>query len=69
MIPDGVKQHYLAVNSLSRLLRGITLDHNDDRYCMKCLDSFRTENKFKSHENIRKYHDYCHTEMPKKMIC
>ena len=30
MITDGKKWHYLAVKSLSALLRGITSNHNGD---------------------------------------
>ena len=29
MITDGEKWHYLVVNNLSRLLRGITSNHHD----------------------------------------
>ena len=37
---DGVKSwHYLAVNNLSRLLRGITSNHDEDFYCLNCLHS------------------------------
>ena len=32
MITDGEKWHYLAVKSLSKLLRGITSDHVGDSY-------------------------------------
>ena len=33
IINDGTKWHYLAVKSLSPLLRGITSNHNGDFYC------------------------------------
>ena len=33
MITDGEKWHYLALKSLSALLRGITSNHNGDFYC------------------------------------
>ena len=36
MITDGKKWHYLAVKSLSTLLRGITPNHNGDFYCLNC---------------------------------
>ena len=29
MITDGEKWHYLVVNNLSRLLRGMTYNHHD----------------------------------------
>ena len=57
MISNGEKRHYLAlkiisttngcnrpIRSLSRLLRGITSNHNRDFYCMGCFHSFRTDN-------------------------
>ena len=64
MITDGEKWHYLAVTSLSRLLRGITSNHNEDFYCLNCFHTYTTENKFKSHEKVCENHDYCCIEMP-----
>ena len=52
-------QHYLAVKRLSALLRGMTSKLHDDFYCLNCLQSFRTENKLKSHEKVCKNKDYC----------
>ena len=66
MIADSEKWHYLAVKNLSALLRGITLNHVGNFYCLNCLHSYRTENKLKKHENVLKDHDYCYVEMPKK---
>lgn len=63
-ITDGEKRHYLVVKSLYSLFRGITSNHNDDHYCMNCLNSSRTENKLKSLENVCENHGYCHIEMP-----
>ena len=37
MITDGKKWHYLALNSLSALLRGITGNNNGDFYCLNCF--------------------------------
>ena len=34
MITDGNKWHYLAVKSLSALLKGVTLKHVGDLYCL-----------------------------------
>ena len=42
---DDKKWHYLAVKSLSKLLRGITSNHNGDYYCLNCFHSYRTEKK------------------------
>ena len=45
MITDGEKWHYLAVKSISRLLRGITSNHNGDFYCLNCFHSYTTTKK------------------------
>ena len=37
--------HYLAVKSISGLLRGITSDHNGDFYCLNCFHLYATEKK------------------------
>ena len=49
MISNGENWHYLAVKSLSRLLRGITSNHDGDYYCLNCFHSYRTENKLNAH--------------------
>ena len=64
MITDGEKWHYLAVKSLSRLLRGMTLNHVEDFYCLNCFHSYSTENKLKKHEKVFNDPDYCYVEMP-----
>ena len=43
MITDGEKWHYLVVNNLSRLLRGITFNYHDGFYCLNCFHSYRTK--------------------------
>ena len=48
MITDAKKWHYLAVKSLSALLRGITSNHVGDFYCLNCFYSYRTEKNLKS---------------------
>ena len=65
MIPNEEKEgwHYLAIKRLSTLLRGITSEHHSDFYCLNCLQSFRTENKLKSHENVFKKKLPCHQKM------
>ena len=45
MITDAKKWHYLAVKSLSALLRGITSKHNGDFYCINCFHSYSTKKK------------------------
>ena len=47
---DGKKYHYLAVRSLSALLRGITSINNRDFYCLNCFHSYLTLNKLNKHE-------------------
>ena len=64
MITDGTKWHYLAVKSLSALLRGITSNYNGDFYCLNCFRSYSTKEKLEKHENVCNDHDYCYVEMP-----
>ena len=52
VISSGKNWHYLAVKSLSRLLRGISSNHNSDYYCLNCFHSYRTENKLNVHKKI-----------------
>ena len=56
MITDGKKWHYLAVKSLSALLRRIASNHKEDFYCLNCFHSYSTKNKLKT--------DDCYVEMP-----
>ena len=48
MITDSTKWHYLAVESLSALLRGITSNHDEDFYYLDCFHSYSTEKNFKT---------------------
>ena len=66
MISNGKNWHYLAVKSLSRLLRGISSNHDGNYYCLNCFHSYRTENKLNDHKKVCENHDYCNTEMPNK---
>ena len=63
MISNGENWHYLAVKSLSRLLRGITSNHDGDYYCLNCFHSYRTENKLNAHKKICENNEYCNIEM------
>ena len=54
MISNGENWHYLAVKSLSRLLRGISSNHNSDYYCLNFFHSYRTENRLKVHKKYVK---------------
>ena len=64
MISHGENWHYLVVKNLSRLLRGISSNHDGDYYCLNCFHSYRTENKLNAHKKICENHDYCNIEMP-----
>ena len=64
MISNGENWHYLTVKSLSRLLRGITSNHDGDCYCLNCFHSYRTKNKLNAHKKVCENHDYCNIEMP-----
>ena len=64
MISNGENWHYLAVKSLSRLLRGISSNHNSDYYCLSCFHSYRTENKLNLYKKICENHEHCNIEMP-----
>ena len=66
MITDGKKWHYLAVKSLTALLKRITLKHDGDFYCLNCFHSYTTENKLKKHKNECENHDHCYAEMPRE---
>ena len=66
MITDGEKWHYLAVTSLSALLKGTTGNNNGGFYCLNCFRSYTTENKLEKHKNVCENHDYCYVEMPKE---
>ena len=48
MIGDVEKWHYLAVKHLPRVLRGLSLNHVGDNYCLGCFHSYRTPNKLKN---------------------
>ena len=64
---NGVKNwHYLAIKNFSRLLRGITSNHDGDFYYLNCFHSYRTKEKLKKHEKLCKDHDYCYVKMPKE---
>ena len=63
MVTNGEKWHYLAVTSLSGLLRGITSNHNGDFYCLNCFYTYTTRNRLKEHEKVCENHDSCCVEM------
>ena len=65
MITDGTGNwHYLAIKSISGLLRGVTSKHNGDFYCLNCFQLYTTEKKLRKHEKVCKNHDFCNLKMP-----
>ena len=55
MITDNDKDwHYLAVKSISGLLKGITSKHNGDFYCLNCFHSYTAERNLKSMKGYAK---------------
>ena len=65
MITDGTNNwHYLAVKSISGLLRRVTSNHNGDFYYLNCFHPYTTEKKLRKHERICNDHDFCHLKMP-----
>ena len=54
MISNGENWHYLVVKSLSRLLRGISSNHDGDYYCLNCFHAYRTENKLNARKKYVK---------------
>ena len=66
MITDGEKWYYLAIKSLSALLRGITSKHEGNFYCLHCFHTYSIKNKLKKHIKICENHDYYYVEMPKE---
>ena len=66
MITDGEKCHYLAVEGLSALFRGIRSNHKEDFYYLNCLHSYSTNEILKKHKKVCENHDYCYVEMPEK---
>ena len=66
MISNSENWHYLIVKNLSRLLRGITSNHDGDFYCLNCFQSYKTKKELDARKKICENHDYCHIETPTK---
>ena len=65
MITDGTNNwHYLAVKSISGLLRRITSNHNGDFYCLNCFHPYTTGKKLRKHKTKCNDHDFCHLKLP-----
>ena len=66
IVQRGEKRHYVAIKSLSALLRGITSNHNGDFYCRNCLGSFASQGTLKLHIQACKDYDFCYVKMPEE---
>ena len=55
--------HYIVVRTLSALLTGITPKHDDDLYCLSCLNSFAIKNKPELQKKVCKSNDFCNFVM------
>ena len=66
MITDGTGNwhYYLAIKSISGLLRGVTSKHNGDYYCLNCFQSYTTEKKLRKHEKLCENHDFWNLKKP-----
>ena len=71
MIPNGEghepkskqRWHYLAIKTLSALLRGITPKHHGDFCCLHYLHSFAAENNCESHKKVCENKYFCNILM------
>ena len=68
MITDGEKWYYLAVKSISGLLRRITSNRNGGFYCLSCFHPYTTEEKLRNHEQICNDHEFWHLKSLMKII-
>ena len=62
MIPKEEKEewsHYFAVKKLFAFLHRISAKYKGDFYCLNCLHTFRSKNRFKSHENVCNNKYFC----------
>ena len=66
MISDDKKLHYLAVKSLTALLKGVISNHVGDFYCLNCFHAYTTKNRLEKHKSVCENHDYCYVEMPEE---
>ena len=63
MIPNREGWHYLAVEKLSVLLRGITSKHQSNFHYLDCFHSLATGNKSESHKEVCENKDFCNIIM------
>ena len=68
MITDNEKWHYLAVKSISRLLRGITSNHVGDFYCLNCFHSLKQKKNLKTMKGYLENVIFVMQKCPMKII-
>ena len=69
LITDSVKNHYVAVRSLSRLLSSQNSKHKESQYfCMNCLQRFANEESKDKHYIYCKDNEAVRIVMPKHPI-
>ena len=67
LIPDGEKQHYCLIKSLSRLLSSQVSGHKESKsFCLNCFNHFPNEEKLKIHEEYCLKNQAIKIEMPEK---
>ena len=67
LIAEGVRRHYTAIKSLSRLLYSSNTKHERKQYfCLNCLQSFPTEFSRDKHFEYCKNNKTVRIEMPKE---
>ena len=63
MTPKGEGSHYITVKKLPALLGRITSKYISDYYCLNCLHSFRSKNKFALYTKACEDKDLCNVLM------
>ena len=67
LIVDGERIHYMAIKSLSRLLRSSNTKHKcKQHFCMNCLHGFQYEESRDKHFEYCKDNETVRIRMPKK---
>ncbi|WAR03933.1 LOW QUALITY PROTEIN: hypothetical protein MAR_010491 [Mya arenaria] len=67
LIDDGEKQHYCLIKSMSRLMSAQSSKNEHTRhYCLRCLNSFISEDFLSKHKEYRDSNEAVKIEMPKK---
>ena len=69
LITENTRKHYIAIKSLSRLLRSQNTKHNGKEYfCINCLQGFWEEKSRNEHIGYCKDNESGRIEMPHKKL-